>query len=200
MKIQHKAQKYQGPVAITFPGRSVPFRSVFARPVSPLVNSLDARGWYLRGFSSCLAAATGSARFTGTSSPSIPLSRRASRRPRTALSCWRAGCLSRSAAHGLSPAITTTCGGCRPATCEWLGAVTGGAARRPVHVARASWAAGHRQGRGLPAAVAAFLAGARGPGRDAGGPRNTAPAVYPLSAPSMRRMRQDSKFWSAVRC
>jgi hypothetical protein len=29
MKIQHKAQKYQGPVAITFPGRSVPFRSVF---------------------------------------------------------------------------------------------------------------------------------------------------------------------------
>jgi hypothetical protein len=31
MKIQHKAQEYQGLVAITFPGRSVPFRSVFAR-------------------------------------------------------------------------------------------------------------------------------------------------------------------------
>ena len=67
------------------------------------------------------------ARSTGTSSPSTRLSRMASRPPRTAWSCWRARCRSRSAAPGWSPATTTTCGGWRPATCGWRGAGTGAA-------------------------------------------------------------------------
>jgi hypothetical protein len=87
-------------------------------------NSLDGRGRWLRGFSSCLPAATDLVRSTGTSSPSTRASRTVSRLPHTAWSFWRRRCRSRSAAPGLSPVITTTCGGWRPATCGWRGAGT----------------------------------------------------------------------------